>query len=289
MYQNHNKYNWKIKLFNKVMLEQIFTVASNIINTGKIPTLDQVRCYIGTGSKTTIHKYFKQWKYECLKKGSAVLNKIQQIDQEQLNYKELVEEKSTFKKMLNKQKEQNEYYAQELINAEKANIALKEENHQLQNANQGLQLKLTAAESTNHALDQVTKKIQNELNLNTNETIKKMQQTIDNLRTELKTLNEISLIAVRETSSKGHETLMQEKVTSINLQAKIDLLTKELLENKKQLELANSNAHLHAQSLKRQIEQQQKILKNYLNSAQLQELAQGMEINYTLLEIGCGK
>ena len=53
-----------------------------------------------------------------------------------------------------------------------------------------------------------------------------MQQTIDDLRLELKTINETSIAALRETSNKGHELLMQEKVNSINFQAKIDSVTR---------------------------------------------------------------
>lgn len=271
--------------------QQVFKAAKEIAATGKTPTAEKVRNLLTTGSITTVQKYLRLWKKKCfIQANSYLTNEVIKISplQEESAHDELLEKNRDLEQALNKQITQNEHYVQELINAEKANIVLKEEINQLQGSNQELHLRLTKAEATNHALEDVTQKIQKELNINTDETIQTMQQTIDELRDELKFINKTSLIALRETSTKGHEAVMQEKVISINLQAKIDSLTKELLESKKQLELVNIKAQVHTQSLQRQIDQQQKILKNYLNSAQLQELAQGIEVNYTL-EVGCGK
>ena len=56
---------------------------------------------------------------------------------------------------------------------------------------------------------------------------------------------------------------MQERVISINLQAKIDNLTKELLESKKQSVEAIMASQVQIRSLSRQNEQLQKIIQGY--------------------------
>ena len=245
----------------KVTKEEVQQIVEELVHKGFIPTQKLIRQQLGKGSCNTIQKYLLAWKKVCFKKHVQSELIIDQVTS--LPAYDWKEEKRILEQSLSKQMSKNENYVQELINTEKANIALKEENYQLQNANQGLQLKLTAAEATNHALAQVTQKIQNELNLNANETIQKMHKTIDELKLELKTLNEISLSALRDTSNKGHEVLMQEKVASINLQAKIDSLTKELLESKKQSHEAIMAAQVQNKSLLRQNKQLQKIIQEH--------------------------
>ena len=237
--------------------QDVQKIANQLAVAGLIPTQKLVRNRLGKGSGGTIQKYLSEWKQECFK-NFASLNKIVAIDNNSL-----LEEHRFLKLELQKQLERNEHYAQELIDAEKANIDLKEENHQLKLLNQDLQLSLTEAKATNNVLKQVTEKIQNELNLNANQTIQKLRQTIDDLRLELKTLNETSIAALRETSNQGHEVLMQEKVNSINLQAKIDALTKELLESKKQLNETIMTTQVQNRSLTRKNEELQKIIQEH--------------------------
>ncbi len=196
---------------------------------------------------------------------------------------ELNEIERNLKLDLQKQTTQNKHYAQELINAEKANIALKEENYQLQITNQELKLRLTAAEATNNNLLQMTQEINNRLDVNDNKIIQSMQQTIDDLRVELKTLNETSLTAIRETSNKAHETLMQEKVTSINLQTKIDSLNKELNQSHKQLELEQHKWQTQLFILQKQIKLQQKIIQTHISQEKLQQLEQNGLERYEIL------
>ena len=128
---------------------------------------------------------------------------------------------------------------------------------------------------------QTTQEINNRLDANDNKIIQKMQQTIDDLRMELKTLNETSLTALRETSNKGHETLMQEKVIIVNLQAKIDSLNKELLESKKQLNEALIVNQVQTRPLLRQIEWQQKIIQECIGGEKLQHQKKELSLNTT--------
>jgi hypothetical protein len=264
--------------------QEIFATANKLASAGNIPTLIKVREHLGTGSKGTIHKYFNEWKRECFKNFSN-LNKVIAIDNNNL-----LEEHRILKLDLQKQLTQNEYYAQELLVTEKANIGLKEENRQLQVANQELQLRLSGAEATNRALEQVMQEITHRLDLNDQKTISNLQQTIADLRAELKTLNETSLTTIRETSTKGHEALMQEKVTSINLQAKIDLLNKELLEIHKQLNNAIITSQVQNGSLLRKIEQLEKIIQEHLGLEKLQQVeGSGVRLNSNKVGMAYGK
>ncbi len=244
--------------------QQIFEIAKEIaFSNNQLPTALSIRAKLTTGSMSTIQKYLQEWKMNCIKKAclNKELNVVSTYIPNRLN--ESDEKNRSLEQSLSKQVKKNEYYAQELISVEKTNVELKEENRQLNFTNQELQLKLSTAEKTNNALEQITQKLQHELNLNINATIQKMQQAIDDLRLELKTLNETSINALRETSNQGHQALMQERVVSINLQAKIDSLTKEFLESKKQSDEAKIIAQVQIRSLSRQNEQLQKIIQEY--------------------------
>lgn len=265
-------------LKNKVTREDVYALATKIVRQGSMPTHILLKSKLGKGSDTTIQKYFKQWKEECFKKSIANCNPDTANFNKITESYEFLQKKKHLEQALNKKIAQNELYAKELINAEKANIVLREENYQLQIANQELQLKLIGAEATNSALEQVTQKIQNELNLNKNKTIEKMQQTIDNLRSELKTLNETGIIALRETSTKGHDALMQEKVISINLQAKIDNLYKDLMDHKKQSHDADLKHQVQTQILLRQINWQQKIIQDQIGLEKLSDIVGEQEL-----------
>ena len=257
--------------------QKIIDAAKILAASDRNPTLAAVRKQLNYhGSNSTIHKYLKEWKKSCFEQGN--INTTVNLKNKK-SIEELVERKHDLEKTLQKQTTQTKHYVQELINSEKANIALKEENHQLQITNQELKLRLTAAEATNNNLLQTTQEINNRLDINDNKIIQSMQQTIDDLRVELKTLNETSLTAIRETSNKAHETLMQEKVTSINLQTKIDSLHKELDQSHKQLELEQQNWQMQHLILQKQIKLQQKIIQTHLSQEKLQQLEQnGLEL-----------
>jgi len=242
---------------NGISKQKVIQAIKEMLLNDHVPTTLKLREKLKSGSASTIQKYLQEWRKNCFKNANFDLSENTDINPYN---NELLEKYRILEQNLNKQINKNEHYAQELINAEKNNVAFKEENHQLQIANQELKLKLTAADSANNTLLQTTQKIQNQLDLNTNTIIQEMQQTIDDLRLELKTLNETYINALRETSTQGHEALMQEKVNSINLQTKIDNLTKELLDSKKKAYEASMTAQVQNRSLSRQNEQLQKII-----------------------------
>ena len=114
--------------------QRIFKAAQEIAIRGELPTAIKVRSTLATGSITTIQKYLQEWKIDCFK--NTILHKELNIDT--YNNDELAEKNCILEQTLRKQITQNEHYAQELINAEKTNIALKEEVHQLQTTIQEL-------------------------------------------------------------------------------------------------------------------------------------------------------
>lgn len=237
--------------------QQIFTTAKELVAQGELPTAVRVRSLLATGSIATIHKYLKEWKTSCFNFNKDPINDLNATPTTQ----DLLESQRMLERSLNQQIAKNENYAKELINAEKAMTALKESNHKLQTTIRELKLELKEANAIKDTLAQINQEIQKKLELNDNITINRQQQLIAALQTELKILNETSIAALRETSNNGHEALMQEKVTIINLQAKIDSLNKELLESKKQLNESLMSAQVHIRSLSRQNEQLKKIIK----------------------------
>lgn len=262
------------KINNKISKIDVTKAADLIAARGEIPTIDLVRVELqGRGSETTIHNYLKEWKKSKLlaKLGSTIANHNQELI--------LIEEKRSLEEALQQQMIKNENYAQELIQAEKMIVALKEENHKLQVINQALKLELKDATAVKATLAQVNQEIQHKIELNNNQIITQQQQLIIELQAELKELNVKSMQAMQELSSSSHEVLMQEKVNSINLQAKIDSLSQELNQDRKQLELEQYKHQTQVSILHKQIKLQQKILQTQLSQEKLQQLEQnGLEL-----------
>ncbi len=252
-----------------VSRQQIFTVAKEIAAAGQLPTAVNVRQVLATGSIVTIQKYLKEWKKSCF---NQVNLRVDSNVNHHTNNEELIEKQRNLEQALNKQIAQNEHYAQELINAEKTNIALKETIHQLQTTNQQSQLELKETKAIKTTLEQVNLEIQTRLDVNNNDLINKQQLLIDELRSELKELNGKSMLALQQTSSSGHELLMQEKLTSMNLQEKINTMSKQLSELHQQLQTVNNKLAAKQQPLLRQIEWQQKIIQNHLGFDKLRQI-----------------
>ena len=248
---------------NKVTQIEIIQAAQKLVQQEKIPTIAKVRDLLnGRGSESTILKYLTMWKQQCFKQTNDPTDQHKQDRQ-------ILEEKENLEQSLNKQLVKNEYYAQELINAEKTNIFLKEKLHQLQTNNQELQLELKEVKAIKITLEQVNQEIQTRLDANNNDTIKNQQLLIDELRAELKELNIKSMKAIQETSSSAHELLMQEKITNMNLQEKINTFNKQITELQKQLQITNNMLAAKQQPLLRQIEWQRKIIQNHIGFEKL--------------------
>ena len=208
------------KLTNKITKLEVEQAANLIVERGEIPTIAAIRVELkGRGSETTIHNYLKEWKKARLLQPAKLIP--QSID--------LLEENRNLTQTLAKQAAQNEYYANELINAEKIIIELKEEVSQLQKNEQELQLNLTTITARFKTLDEAYGQLITELDLTKEKTIIKQQQTIAELQEEIKEINAKSIAAIREIISTHHDLVMQEKIQIINLQAKVEELNKQLL------------------------------------------------------------
>lgn len=247
--------------------QKIYNIASEYIKIGLIPTQKLIKQKLGKGSNTTIHKYLRQWFQEYVKTASC----LHDIDSE-VN--------RNLEQTLQKQITQNEHYADELINAEKTIIKLKEENYNLQSLNQKLQFQLDGIVASKTTLENLYHELKSQLDSNTNTTISKQQKAIDELHVEIKLINQTSIEALRQASQNGHELLMQAKVEQINLQAKIDSLTKELLETKKQLHEAITIAQVQNKSLLRQNEELQTIIQEH-GLEQVPQLEERSKLNPT--------
>jgi len=252
-----------------VSRQQIFTAAKEIAAAGRLPTAVNVRQVLATGSIVTIQKYLKEWKKSCF---NQVNLRVDSNVNHHTNNEELIEQQRNLEQAINKQIAKNEHYAQELINAEKTNIALKETICQLQATNQQLQLELQDTKAIKMTLAQVNLEIQTRLDTNNNDLINKQQLLINELRAELKELNVKSMLALQQTSSSSHELLMQEKLASMNLQEKINTMSKQLSELQQQLQTVNNKLAAKQQPLLRQIEWQQKIIQNHLGFEKLRQI-----------------
>jgi len=264
--------------------QEIFKVAKSIIAADQLPSATKIRTVLGTGSITTIQKYLQEWKKNSFKQtlNTAAI--------EPYKKEELLEKQRILEISFNKQIVKNEHYAQELINAEKANVAFKEKIYQLEATIQGLNLELTKVTAVNHTLEKLTKESEQKLAANENDTINKQKLLIDELQQELKNLHAKSMSAIQELSSKGHEALMQEKVSAINLQTKIDSLNKELAESKKQLHGSMLTSQVEIRSLSRQNQQLQKIIQeNGLDKALSIDEKLSLSFNITTEEVNHGK
>lgn len=249
--------------------QEIFTTAKKLAAQGELPTAVKVRSLLATGSIATIQKYLKEWKTSCFNFNKDPINDLNATT----TTHDLLESQRMLEQSLNQQIAKSENYAQELIQAEKTIVALKEENNKLQTTNQKLQLELKEVAAIKTILTQVNQEIQSRIELNNNQTIVQQQQLIVELQAELKELNDKSIKVMQELSSSSHEVLMQEKVNSINLQAKNELLMKELMERTKQLELLENQRQVQARLFKRQIHIQQQLLTNYLTTEELKNLS----------------
>lgn len=270
---------------NRVTRVDVHEAADRLSLRGEVPTIAAVRSELeGRGSETTIHNYLKEWKKSKLlaKQELTLVSNNQEL--------QLMAEKLELEQALQKQIAKNEHYAQELINAEKANVAFKEKIYQLEATIQGLNLELTKVTAVNHTLEKLTKEIEQKLAANENDTINKQKLLIDELQQEVKNLHAKSMSAIQELSSKGHEALMQEKVSAINLQTKIDSLNKELAESKKQLHGSMLTSQVEIRSLSRQNQQLQKIIQeNGLDKALSIDEKLSLSFNITTEEVNHGK
>lgn len=233
--------------------QQVIDAAKSLTENGVSPTLAAVRERLGRrGSQSTIHKYLKRWKQDCFNQTTMEGDPGERVDR-------LLEEKRILEQVLNQQKSHSEQYARELMNTEKAVLKLKEQNQQLTLDNSNLQTELKEVTALKNTFELLCQEIQAERGIIFEKLTGEKDRLIDELREEIKVINQQAITEVRNVSYDGHEALMQEKVKMINLQEKVIRLT----EQSKQLaiELEKMKA-LNTQALK-ELEANKKTAQEY--------------------------
>ncbi len=99
--------------------QDVFKAAEAIITKGLTPTQDNVRGYLGRGSRGTIHKYLQQWKLACFRNNKTVY----ELSTEQ-NFAKFHQEKQQLEVAIANLQEQNKIITMELAKTEKENIVL---------------------------------------------------------------------------------------------------------------------------------------------------------------------
>ncbi len=213
----------------RITQQAVFEAAEAVIAAGRFPKLSDIRLALGNkGSQTTLHKYFTQWK----------LKRFQKPDNED-SIQDLLNEKQLLGKAFSQQKVQIERYCNELIQAEKSLIQLKEQNQQLREELSNTQLSLKKMTDIKTSFEQLYQELKLERDTVFEKVTAEKNQLIAELQEELRSINQRALEEIKTVSCEGHDALMLEKVHLINSQEKnirlteqVNQLTKELLKHK---------------------------------------------------------
>ncbi len=249
-----------------ITAKEIFKVAETLVAQGKTPTQDTIREYLGRGSKGTIHKYLKQWKQNCFKKGSLNSNTIDLMDP-----KTFFEEKDVLDKTIQKQLDQNEQLTAQLVDTERRLNQVQEKNQQLMVELEYFKRQYTSLEAEHKILQEAYQVLREGQNKALQTLIEDKNQLVESLRQELREVNQASLAQVREMGYQGDEALMEEKVKSLNLQEKVSALEKELSSLQQQL----AREQQANQPLRNEIEKQRRLIENTVTFPQLKTMENG--------------
>jgi hypothetical protein len=215
----------------KITRENVVEAAKSIVRCGHEPTLAEVRTYLGNcDSQTTLHKYLKEWKRNCLK---SAINAGTDLVPPQI----VQQEKRILEQALRQQRHQNEQYSDVLIKAEKELLLLKTENQGLKEENLQLQNELRNISSTKNRLEILYQEIKAERDTLYAKEMAEKNRLIEGLQEELKMVNQQAITELRSAGYEHDNAVIQEKVKIINLQEKIIKLGEEnrrLLEELKQ-------------------------------------------------------
>ena len=199
----------------------VFEAANILVAKGTEPTQESVRVYLGRGSKGTIHKYLKAWKWACFQ---AYQN--QSAAGDSVGPKKWATEKRRLEEIIKTQMEQNEKISSELVDSELENASLKEQvkklEKELTQSRENTLLKEGEAKAVQEAL--VT--LKEERNEVLQHILEDKNQQIESLREEIKALNTESRKEAIEAGYKAQEDLINERVINVNLKEKIKGLEK---------------------------------------------------------------
>jgi len=242
--------------------EAVFQAAKDLFMQGKYPTLAEIRLQLGNrGSKTTIHKYFLQWRDNCVQK---TLQENLHISQDSVK----TIEKSVLEQVINKQAQQLALYSKELMRHEKNQLELSLENENLAQELFLLKQELKEAQAQKNSFEFAIQEIKAERQSIIEQEFQKKDILIQALREELKQLNQETRKEIIALARKDDDALMEGKIKIMNLNDELKS------SHKKNKELNNHNYTLELANTKLS-----KKLKCYQKMAQ-EHLSEEIQIQY---------
>ena len=199
----------------------VFEAANTLVAEGMDPTQESVRVYLGRGSKGTIHKYLKAWKWACF---HAYQN--QSVVGDSVGSKKWATEKRRLEAIIKNQMEQNEKLSLELVDSELENASLKEQVKNLEKTVVQNEENILLKEADCQAAQEALATLKGERKEVLQHILGDKNQQIESLREEIKVLNTESRKEAIEAGYKAQEDLMNERVININLKEKIKGLEK---------------------------------------------------------------
>ncbi len=254
----------KNRVLNKKV---IFEAANRIAASLKMPTIKDIRAQLGgCGSETTLHKYLNQWKSELLKIASKMGNESALDDEKLASGRD---EKRTLEQTLNSQLSEKKMLSLELIKSEKENLNLKIEIQHLEKElkaiteeHKTLTLKCEHLEKLCQAITQERQAIASVVLCDQNQKIEALQQ-------ELRQINKDSLEQIKKMGFEGDDAVIREKVKTIQLEEKINILSEQLKSLEKTLKIEKEAN----QSLRQQLKDQKAFRQKMVTQEQLQQSA----------------
>jgi chromosome segregation ATPase len=235
--------------------QDVFEAAQGLIAKGYTPTQDGVRHFLGRGSRGTIHKYLKEWKEACFKQGGK------KPKPEIEDTKKLLEENKRLEQQSSKQLEQNKILSHDLLIAERELAKVKEQcENQTEEINL-LQEKHAVLEKEHEQILIAYEAMCQERETAIEKVLADKNQLIEALRAELQETHKENLEQARNWSYQQDETLMQEKVKSLNFQEQVKTLKEELKQTTLKLEKAKNIV----EPLKREASRQKKIIEEHVD------------------------
>lgn len=239
----------------KITQKAVFEAAKTIVREGREPTLAILRDYLGSGSQSTLHKYLKEWKKACFEQG------LKEQNNTVVDHQALIQKNRQLEIQFNKQLEQNKILSHDLLTAERELAKVKE---LYENQTQEIQLlreQHSVLAKEHEQILAVYEAMCRERETAIEKVLADKNQLIEALRAELQETHKENLEQTRNWSYQQDETLMQEKVKSLNFQEQVKTLREALKQTAIELEKEKNIV----EPLKREVSRQKKIIEEQVD------------------------
>ncbi len=238
--------------------------AQALIEQGALPTALRVREYIGSGSLSTVQKYFRAWKQSCWQ-GQVGVDSINQPEAPVALPGTLQPQLSEYRRLYEEEREHTRTLLDSIRELETTKIKYSKQIRELEETQQNLQSALQTLEYKYTSLEQVNKEILAERESALTMLLTDKNQQIAALQSELKLTHEYDVQQIREVGYKGDEALIQAKVNIIHLQDQLSVLQTDIDQLNIKLEKAQ-NANV---PLRNHIQQQEQFIREVVSWEQL--------------------